>query len=501
MKAPFCTLVILALSAVLAGNVSAQHGSSGSDGSSGAASSGSAGTSGSSGGGQSAGTSGTSGSCSGSSGSGSSGTHCPEASSGSDGSSGSASSGSAGTSGSSGNGSPGTSGTSGSCSGSSGSGSSASGNPRTSASSGGDGSSGDDSSGSAGTSGSSGGGHSAGTSGSSGSCSGSSCENGGTSRSDCNEDHELLRLCVQNLEGQNRVFWIPTPGLSSYWRGTDGAYFIENDDGSAVMKGAIYNIDDPCYRFSYEIYLQDRVTANQTPPAGSPKTNNFIDNNGVATDDWYYYETFTGTLSGRLCLEGAELSISRRGEAFQIGNGANMKELCFGGSGWFDIEVLSWPDGLPIGQVRDHGDINMCLGEECICFGGVEAAWENYGEGTPGCGGVPALTLLQKPLTNTSVQFFLGNESNDSMICAVMWSEAPDLIDFPQFGVSLLLALPPIATVNFSVPPGGLTFDCQIDDNACMIGEELFLQTACVDPCASHGISASRGLRILIGDL
>ena len=102
------------------------------------------------------------------------------------------------------------------------------------------------------------------------------------------------------------------------------------------------------------------------PPAGSPKAP--LDSNCYDMDatNWFYYTGCVGTLTGLpgTDYEGSVLTLSRRGEAFQVGVGANRQTNLLGGSGWFDW-VLQQQTTTGT-EIHDDGigDFNFEL-EEC----------------------------------------------------------------------------------------------------------------------------------------
>jgi hypothetical protein len=194
-------------------------------------------------------------------------------------------------------------------------------------------------------------------------------------------------LCATNLSttgsdpcisgSQNvRGWWFEgdfDPAESRYYAWETVGLFRENGDGTAELTGRIVNLSDPNRAWDVAVVLTGRVDPGDAgyPPVGSPKLQSsligedcYADDGGPADPDtWRYYETLDGTLTGVGFMDGAELSITRRGEAFQIGDAANLKNGQFGGSGWYDYNIVSQPDNGPwLGG--DHGDINTDL-EEC----------------------------------------------------------------------------------------------------------------------------------------
>jgi len=114
--------------------------------------------------------------------------------------------------------------------------------------------------------------------------------------------------------------------------------FVENNDGTANFKALVKNSTDTDIRYELDITFSGRTI---TPPVGSPKVSNCFP---VGTD-YYYYTSTSGTIKGKEKIAGALLNVSRSGEAFQIGTGANMKDAnIFGASGWLSYTIVSQPN-------------------------------------------------------------------------------------------------------------------------------------------------------------
>ena len=150
-------------------------------------------------------------------------------------------------------------------------------------------------------------------------------------------DHALV------VDGQDFIF-----------TGSDGS-LIEYDDGTAVLSGFARQIDDATSGFNVNVLLQGWTL---TAPADSPKkelfSSAYLDNGGpVDTGTWYYYASFAGTFEGVGQLAGTVLTITQRGPAFQVGVGANNKNLDFGASAWFWAEDAHGN--------RTSGDFNLAM--------------------------------------------------------------------------------------------------------------------------------------------
>jgi len=137
----------------------------------------------------------------------------------------------------------------------------------------------------------------------------------------------------------------------------DGS-MVEYDDGTAHLTGTAINNVHPDQSWDFDVTLSGR-TFNS--PAGSPKDHNC---QPTITDDWYYYTTINGSLIGTGDFAGAEISIDRRGPAFQMGSGANVYEINnkFDGCGWFHLNFVSQPDNGPTIDGSD-GDFNISVSD------------------------------------------------------------------------------------------------------------------------------------------
>ncbi|MEO0478024.1 MAG: hypothetical protein AAF196_00955 [Planctomycetota bacterium] len=290
-------------------------------------------------------------------------------------------------------------------------------------------------------------------------------------------------------------------GTTRYWTVLEGASMTEYPDGTARILIAAVSRNDSNLRLSFDVTLSGYVPAGSAAPGGSPRVTNAINNAGIDTNEWRYYTELNGTIRGRAGLDGFEATISRRGEALQIGQGANLKDLSYGFASWFNIQIQSQnPDAMLCFRAA-RGDFNGSLGDNCECIGGRVASWENYGTGVAGCAGVPDYTLLADPLTGTPLLVHLGNNSQMTMMCTALWSGEPNDLFVDVLGGTILVSLPTVASASFIVPPGGTEFVCEVPASPCAVGLDVYTQMVCVDNCAPMGYSFSRGLKISVGDL
>ncbi|MEM9291362.1 MAG: SdrD B-like domain-containing protein [Acidobacteriota bacterium] len=168
----------------------------------------------------------------------------------------------------------------------------------------------------------------------------------------------------------------------------DFGTFRENLDGTATMTGLLQRRGDAGAQFRVDVTYSGRTSI---PGEGSPylkmTSNAYAVNGGpVNPSGWYYYTEMSGTLTGEGDLAGAVLSLSRRGPAFQVGEGANEKNVNFGGSGWFNWTLVSQPTNGPHFPNSGNGDFNQDFGT-CpkgpapICPVGID--WNVDANGAP----------------------------------------------------------------------------------------------------------------------
>ncbi|QDV04679.1 hypothetical protein Poly30_01720 [Planctomycetes bacterium Poly30] len=163
------------------------------------------------------------------------------------------------------------------------------------------------------------------------------------------------------------------PGISHDFMFEPGAAFAESSDGTAQIRGTLFSPTRPGWRFQALVELSGRIDPGQAgyPPAGSPKKEltpvSFTEQGGpVDTRGWRYYETFGGDLIGLDALAGAKVHVARMGPAFQVGDGADGKNLGFGAAGWLEVTLIDQPTtGISLPASLPHGDINLDLNENC----------------------------------------------------------------------------------------------------------------------------------------
>lgn len=162
------------------------------------------------------------------------------------------------------------------------------------------------------------------------------------------------------------------PGIGANMILAPGSKFEEFDDGTAHLTGAIYKERVPNKRFLVDVWFTGRVSPGELgfAPSGSPKKElwdwMYLENGGtVDTNTWHYYLHTDGFLTGQNAMAGALLKLTRMGPAFQVGLGANGKNIVFGASGWLNVETLSQPATAPNLPSTLIGDININMTDGC----------------------------------------------------------------------------------------------------------------------------------------
>lgn len=148
----------------------------------------------------------------------------------------------------------------------------------------------------------------------------------------------------------------------------NGGTFTEFPDGTARLTGELIHATDFSKKWDIDLLFTGKIDVGdpQNPPAGSPKlellSTAYVWNGGpIDPASWHYYTDFTGTLKGKMSFDGADLLVTRRGPAFQVGDGANGKNINYGGSAWTWFDVINQPlQGQPL-PVHTEGDINISL--------------------------------------------------------------------------------------------------------------------------------------------
>jgi hypothetical protein len=197
------------------------------------------------------------------------------------------------------------------------------------------------------------------------------------------------------------ALWLP--GIGTDFQFDPSGQFLMKDDGTARLTGIVRSKSNPTWLFDVDVTLGGKIVPGDVghAPAGSPKkelhSNAYVENGGaIDAATWLYYTTTDGTLTGLGDLAGGKLSLTRVGPAFQVGLGANGKNVEYGGSGWLTVTTMSQPSGNVQFPNSLQGDFNLDLRADCLPYevDQLKITAASYGLGCAGAGGfVPALAL------------------------------------------------------------------------------------------------------------
>ncbi|MCO4772202.1 MAG: putative metal-binding motif-containing protein, partial [Deltaproteobacteria bacterium] len=165
------------------------------------------------------------------------------------------------------------------------------------------------------------------------------------------------------------------PGVGDFVFNPPGQ-FVENEAaGTATLTGTLEKSNDPTKTFEVNVTFSGRTT---NAMSGSPKlellSSAYVSGGGnIDPSTWYYYDSFSGTLTGTGAYTGASVTLNETGPNFQVGEGASGKNGNYGGSGWLTVTMNSQPNsGSPLSP-NGNGDFNLDLGTSCyiqdVCDG------------------------------------------------------------------------------------------------------------------------------------
>jgi len=161
--------------------------------------------------------------------------------------------------------------------------------------------------------------------------------------------------------GRNQAIWMKNVSTNLVFT-PDPGHWVENSDGTAQLTGTVHSLTNTSSGFTVVLNLTGRTTS---PPSGSPMLeldpSAYVQNGGpLNPSTWYYYRSFSGTLTGFGFWQGAVLSVSPNGAAFQVGVGANGKNQDFGASAWFNWRIQHQPASGSLTS-SGMGDFNLDL--------------------------------------------------------------------------------------------------------------------------------------------
>ncbi len=150
--------------------------------------------------------------------------------------------------------------------------------------------------------------------------------------------------------------WIYGAGGLSNNYDFQGGSFVENTDGTARLTGTAVNNSNANVSFAVDVTFSGRTNSGAGKSSATCNINPQI--------DWYFYTSTTGTLTGQGAVAGAVVNLTRDGDPFQVGTGANLNDKwTFGASGWLLYTIVRQPNNSAI-QIQGGNrrlDINIRL--------------------------------------------------------------------------------------------------------------------------------------------
>ncbi len=122
-----------------------------------------------------------------------------------------------------------------------------------------------------------------------------------------------------------------------------------------------------------------------------------------------------------------------------------------------------------------------------------------YGEGTPGCVGMPSVDILPEPVIGTYVDLEVSSGTNVPTHGCLVISTAPNNQATP-FGFQLYVDWTSKVLLVFDpLPPQPVTLNFPIPNESVLCGVSLYMQLFHFDLCASGNVAASPGLSVSAG--
>jgi hypothetical protein len=143
--------------------------------------------------------------------------------------------------------------------------------------------------------------------------------------------------------------------------------FSENNDGTGSISGTVASLADPTSGFQITLALGGfSAVAPPHSPWKQLRAMAYIDNGGpVDPSTWYYYTSVSGTLIGYGSFDGAFLTLSGTSTSFQVGGGADGKNLNLGLSTPLKWTVVTQPTSGQTLTASGQGNLNT---DVVACF-------------------------------------------------------------------------------------------------------------------------------------
>ncbi len=164
------------------------------------------------------------------------------------------------------------------------------------------------------------------------------------------------------------AIWLPGLATDSRWVFEGDGRFTEVDLTTATLTGTIQNASDSSLRMTVSMRFKQYAAGDPTP---SPKKEltaaaYTATGGGIDTSTWHYYRIVDGvSFTGLGSLAGLEIELEHRpadeSYGYQVGDGANGKNLRYGMSGWFDWAVTGTSVPAAYAGKTGVGDVNINL--------------------------------------------------------------------------------------------------------------------------------------------
>jgi hypothetical protein len=172
--------------------------------------------------------------------------------------------------------------------------------------------------------------------------------------------------------GGGHVLWLPgittVSGASDRWVLESGGIFTWNQGVGAELTGRVRNMNNSALLIDFAFHFTE---LNPVPAFVEPKKELDADQYGPAplidTSTWTFFD-FTGTLTGvgggiSGTFNILQMPDDPKVHPFQLGLGANGKNLEFGASAWFTWESAPGTTRVQMRNTKSgrHGDVNIIL--------------------------------------------------------------------------------------------------------------------------------------------
>lgn len=154
-----------------------------------------------------------------------------------------------------------------------------------------------------------------------------------------------------------------TTGGSDFDFETPGIFRVYSD-GSATLTGTVFS-DTLGSTYAYDVSVKFQAATTYTPKK-ELRSAAYVGNGGpVDPSSWSFFNMVAGSLTGLGNLAGTTLSLFEAPvtgkHPFQVGFGANGKNVGFGGSGWFLHSAIAGVDCTQTPSACLKGDFNIDL--------------------------------------------------------------------------------------------------------------------------------------------